>query len=355
MPEVLPGFIGLKPLWSNRVTSVDWAIVRDAVTQSTQIMSEQFNAVLSSLVTDVATAQVRFEQPATGTLQPLDEYGRPRPASKKYFYDVAFPLEMGGSAWGASWVAREKMTVEEANAETEAAVRADIDWNLRRILGALFYNNTYNFDDEKNGTLAIQSLARGEVAVRYPKKDGTSVTSHQHFFAQANAISNTDNPFPTIKTAISEHPAQQAPVVVYCHSDQRPSIQALAAFTPILDADLVPGSGITRVEGTSIPANLADEIFGKVNGVWVGEWGRMPSGYLLGHIPGIPVVGRRQDPEASLRGFITKEIVGGPFPTFEFYRRAGYAILNRVAAVVYRIGNASYAPPSDFTALPLPN
>jgi hypothetical protein len=353
MPETAPGFIGLTHLYQKKITEVDWAIVRDAVTSSTQALAQAVDELLSMLVTDITSPQTRFYQPATGTLQPVDEYGRPKPASNKFYYDVAFPMHMAAHAWGASWIAREKMSVEDANDETLTASRSDADWIIRHVMAALFYNNTWNYDDPEKGTLAIQSLARGEAAVRYPLKDGSSIASHNHFFAQANAIDNSNNPFPTVKREITHHPGQQGSVVVYCHNDQRASIEALAAFREIKDVDLVPGTSSDRVDNGAVPDTLADEIFGKVNGVWVGEWSRMPSGYLMGHVPGVPVVGRRQDPESSLKGLITKEITGGVFPTFEFYRRSGFGILNRVAAVIYRIGNASYAPPSDYATLPL--
>ena len=35
-----------------------------------------------------------------GTLQPLDEWGNPLPVKDEGVYDVAFPIQGGGTAWG---------------------------------------------------------------------------------------------------------------------------------------------------------------------------------------------------------------------------------------------------------------
>jgi hypothetical protein len=59
----------------------------------------------------------------------------------------------------------------------------------------------------------------------------------------------------------------------------------------------------------------------------------------------------REEPEAGLQGF--KRVAqrnDHPFYEDQYLRIAGFGAYNRIAAVVYRIGNASYAIPSGFTS-----
>jgi hypothetical protein len=62
----------------------------------------------------------------------------------------------------------------------------------------------------------------------------------------------------------------------------------------------------------------------------------------------------RQHPEAQLQGFsqvATREDY--PFWEAQYVRWAGFGSWNRVGAAVMRIGNASYAIPSNYSS-PMP-
>lgn len=118
--------------------------------------------------------------------------------------------------------------------------------------------------------------------------------------------------------------------------------------------DVEVGTSSDRLSGAGPSGHLGDELIGKVNGMWIAEWARMPSGYMLSMAHGVPVLAPRQQPEAELRGHIEKLVVQeGVLLTFEFYRHAGYAPRIRNGAILTRIGNAAYAPPSEYAALPL--
>ncbi len=53
----------------------------------------------------------RFLSAQNERLQPLDENGRALPTKPTGHYDLAWPIQMGGTAWGYTYVAREKLTV----------------------------------------------------------------------------------------------------------------------------------------------------------------------------------------------------------------------------------------------------
>ena len=62
----------------------------------------------------------------------------------------------------------------------------------------------------------------------------------------------------------------------------------------------------------------------------------------------------RQYPSTALQGLFTENhSPDGNLHESRFIRYAGFGARNRIAALVYRIGNGSYAIPTGYTA-PLP-
>jgi len=349
------GFTGLADVFSRRVSDVGVDVIRQAVDVSTEAYSRAFDQMISVLVEDVKPGVVteRYKLPVTGTMQPLDEWGRPKPALGETYYTQSWPLEMGGFAWGGNWVALAKMTVQEANDNMMQAIRADADWNIRRMLGALLYDTAWTFPAQENfDALTVYPLAlSSETTTLFANRQGSLVAGNG-YGAQASAIDANNNPFPTIKTYLDKFVANSGPVVSYIHNDQRASIEALSGFVEVHDGDITPGSG-SDVLSAQLAGHLGDEVCGKVNGVWIVEWSRIPTGYIVSHKHGTKVLARRQQDIPALRGLIKREITEGNLTTYEFYRHAGYAPRNRVAAHVQYIGGASYTPPTGYTLLPL--
>jgi hypothetical protein len=356
MPDIAAGFIGLTELFSRRVSDVNSDVIRTAVDVSTAAYNEAITQLLAIFVEDLQDhkkVQERYKLPVSGTLQPLDEYGKPRPVQGEQWYVQAYPLFMGGHAWGANWISLAKMTVQELNDHVLTALRADADWNIRHILAVLYYHQPWTFKDKEHGDLPIKPLAAGEAEVKYITRTGQLVTA-SHYRAQADPISATANPFPTLKRDILLFPVNNGPVITYIHNDQRASVEALPGFVAVADADIDEGIGSDRLRGRGPSGSLAEEIIGKVNGHWIGEWERMPSGYLLTHCLGTKVVARRQQPESVLQGYILKQDTINGETTFSWYRHAGYAPRNRVGVILTKLGSASYAPPGDYEKMPLP-
>jgi hypothetical protein len=92
------------------------------------------------------------------------------------------------------------------------------------------------------------------------------------------------------------------------------------------------------------------------SGVWIVEWTSVPAGYILATMTEAePALAMRQEPEASLQGFykVPEDRNDHPFYEAQWARHAGFGAWNRVGAVVYRIGNGTYAVPANLTP-PIP-
>lgn len=343
------GFVGLSELMAQRVADGNVEQVWKAIQDSAVEWSRQSTGLLSSLVERTTKYKARIYLQGNGTLQPLDDNGSPLPVQPGSYYDVAYPIQGGGTAWGSNRVSRALMTVDEANRNTVDALARDADWMRRHILAALFDNATWVFSDPKNGSLTIQPLANGDT-VEYLRTGGSAaVDTHQ--LAQAAAISDSADPFDDIYDELMEHPSNSGPVVTYVPTNLTASIEALTAFIPVSDPEIIKGIGSDRL-AAPIDRGFGDEVLGRVDRNWIVEWRALPSNYMLAHAQGAgPVLAMREYEAPEIQGFFTERDAGdGNLQSVKMIRYAGFGVKNRVAAVVYRVGNGSYAIPPGYDA-----
>jgi hypothetical protein len=352
------GFVGLEHLWDQRVTEVGARVVYEAIAESAAEHTRQLNALLAGFVERTDAHLIKYNLPGSGTLQPLDEYGNPRTSRPSGSYQVAFPIQGGGDAWGANRVARAHLTVEEANRHTLDALRRDADWMRRHMLAAIFDNSSWTYDDPAYDNLTIQPLANGDT-VTYTRNGG-AVETDDHYLAQASSIDDSNNPFDDIYDELVEHPSNRGPIVAYVPTNLKASIEALTVFTEISDPDIRYGLGVDTIEGDPDLFNdeirgFGDEVMGKANRVWIVEWRALPDSYIIAHARGAtPPLGMREYEPAELQGFFPEEhSPDGNLLEMRMIRYAGFGAMNRVAALAYRIGNGSYAVPTGYDA-PLP-
>ncbi len=358
MPNTLAyGFVTLEHLLAQRVAGVGVARIYDAVRESAAEHSRMINGLMAGFVGRTATAQEQFELPAGGTLQPLDESGNPLPVRPSGSYQVAYPIQGGGTAWGGNRVSNALMTVEEANRFTIDAQQKDADWLRRHILAAVLTNTTWTYNDKVGanggaglGNITVQPLANND-AVTFVRKGG-SIATDNHYLAQAVNIADGANPFPTIYDELMEHPSNDGPVVVYVSTNLKPYIMALANFVEMRDPDIQPGSGSATLVG-SLERGFGDAVLGKTDNCWIVEWSALPSGYMLAHATGAgPVLKMREYPSEKLQGFFAENhSPDGNHMEYRMIRYAGFGVANRVAAVAYMIGGGgTYQNPSGLTA-----
>jgi len=355
--QLLYGFIQLKDLALRRVTEVGVQVVNDAINQAVAEHNRQIQTILDLFAVRTTEFKEKFSTPVAARLQPLDENGRARPIKPFGQYGVAYPLQDGGTAWGATYKAREKMTVQEANDITATLTSADARWLRDHILASLFVNVAWTFNDPEHDALTIEGLANGD-AIQYLVQAGSDTgATDTHYLAQAAAIADNANPFPIIYQELVEHPENSGEVVVFIPTNLKATTQALTSFYPVRDPNIQEGSGVSVLSGQlgiPLPSGPAS-LLGYADGCWIVEWKSLPDNYKVGMTTNgeRPLKMREEDVE-SLRGFKkVAERNDHPFYESQWLRTAGFGGFNRVGALVYRIGNASYAIPTNYTS-PMP-
>lgn len=357
------GIIGAADVQDELITTVGVGSIMSDIQGATLEYNRQMDVLLSAWAERTTQHQMRVYLPSSATLQPLDDFGNPMPVQEDGYYDIALPIYGAGTAWGDNRVSRALMTVSQAGRQTSNALRADADWIRRHLLAAVFTNTTRTYSDDTYGNLTVQPLANGTSGETYLKKDGTSATDN-HYLAQANSIGDgADNPFQTIYQELDEHTGNTGPYVAYVASDLVSDISALAALIDPDDPTLITSDTTTRLRIGLNPDiseyNQPSEItlfgqryIGRVNGVHIVEWSSLPSGYLIAHSVGAgSFMGMREYPAQQLQGLFTEMAdIDGNTMVNRFLRYAGFGAMNRVAALVMRIGNGSYAIPSGYTA-----
>lgn len=358
------GFVNLQHLFNSRVASVNTEQIYTAIRETTDEYNRVLEGMFRVFVERTVAAMEQIELPGDGTLQPLTDDGNPIPVAPSGSYQTAYPIQGGGTAWGDNRVTRELMTVAEVDRNLAEAMRKDKDWLMRHILAALFDNATWTFADKAGpggyrglGDITVQPLANGD-AVKYTRRGGASATDN-HYLAQAAAIADGANPFPTIRAELIEHPANAGPFVTFVASNLTATATALTEFVEADDPDIRYGADNDTL--SAMRADIlgpADEVLGKTksSNMWLAEWSAIPDNYMvsvaLGATP--KALKMREFPAPALQGFFPERatVDGNHFVT-RMIRYAGFGASNRVAVVVTRIGNASYAIPTGFDA-PLP-
>lgn len=347
------GFIGLEHLMSQRVSQVGVAQINQAVQDTFAEYNRQATQLMAAIAQRTVLAKERYRLAGVSTLQPLDEYGNPLPVKEGGYYDVAYPIQGGGTAWGKNRVSRAMITVAEENENAINAMRADADWLVRHALAALFTNTTYTFGDPLLGDLTIQPLANAD-SVTYLTKGG-AVATDNHYAAQAGAVADVTNPFPAIADDLTEHPANGNTVVSYIPTNIKSAVMGLAEFINAPDPNVNPGANVATLTNNGAAAlRMGDQVLGylKTSKVWIVEWKKLPSDYIVSIAPdGPPVLAMREYDAPELGGFFPEfHNVDGNSQVNRMIRYAGFGTRNRIGAHIQRVGNGSYAIPTGYSA-----
>lgn len=349
MPS-LYGYHDLEDIYAQRVVGDNVQIVDTAITRAVDEHNRQMDALLGLFAERTTEYTRRYLQTGSSRLQPLDDNGRARPVKPSGAYDVAWPIQSAGSAWGANYVTRAKMTVgESANATAEMLV-ADKRWVRDHILAALFANVAWTFEDPFYGNLSIQGLANGD-AVTYPLITGADSSAiDTHYLGQAAGIADATNPYPVIEAELTEHPDNGGQVIALIPPGLRATTEALATFFGNSDPNIRVGGNTAELVG-SLGVPLPGTLLGyESSGVWVAEWQGLPAGYIVAVTSeGRRPLSMREDAEPELQGFNrVADRDDHPFYESQWLRRVGFGGLNRVGAVVMEIADATYDVPVGF-------
>lgn len=347
------GFIGLDNIMSSRLNTVNGEIVRSAIGETFQEYNRQATELITTVATRTVKSKRRYTMAGSSTLQPLDEWGNPIPVKDRPSYDVAFPIQGGGTAWGNNRVSRALMTVQEENDNAVDAMRADADWLIRHALSGLFTNVTYTYQDPLDGALTIQPLANGD-SVTYLTKGG-AVAADNHFAAQASAVADATNPFPGIHDELTEHPGNGNSVISYIPTNIKTAVMGLGEFINAPDPNVNPGANVATLTGNGLQAlKMGDEVLGylKTSKIWVVEWKKLPDSYIVSLAPDADApLNMREYDAPELQGFFPEfHSPDGNTQVKRMLRYAGFGASNRVGAHIQRVSNGSYAIPTGYQA-----
>ena len=190
------GFTSLQAIFANRVADVNLRVVNAAVAATIAEHIRQLETLLNLFTFRTTEHQVRFRTPTLARLQPLDESGRARPVKVSGQYDVAFPLQDAGIAWGATYKASQKMTVQEVNDAVGTMLIADKAWMRDHILAALYANAAWTFADPLYGDLTIKGLANSDTDTYIVAGSTAAGATDTPDLAQAAAMADGAGPFP---------------------------------------------------------------------------------------------------------------------------------------------------------------
>lgn len=348
---LLYGFYNLRDMLNEPIAAVQPEVVSTAIQATLDEHRRQTDALIGLFCERTTKSKLRYRSPGVARNQPIDEIGLAFPTRRAGYYDVGFPLERSGQAWGMDYETRIRTSIRELNDNMNTILMGDLRWIRDHILAAMLDNTTWPFDDDIEGTITVQPLANGDSVTYLIQAGAEAGATDTHYFAQANAIDDgADNPFPAIYTELMEHTENAGSVIVLVPSGLKASIQALATFTEAADPNIRLGTAVNELivtPGVRVPGRL----FGYVDGCYVYEWPRMPAGYMLAVTSdGNKPLMMREPVEAQLRGFrLHGERENFPWYEAQLRRYAGFGANNRVGALVYRVGNGSYAIPTGYT------
>lgn len=347
---ILYGLLNMADLADARVTEVGVDTVSTAIEQSVAEHNRQLDALMDLFVVRTIQFKRRFRTANSARLQPLDNMGRALPIKPAGKYDVAWPIQMGGSAWGFDYVTGQKITVGEVRDVVITMLDADTNWMRDHLMAALFYKsstNPWTFVDEEHGSLSIYGLANGDATVYNVKAGASAGTTDDHLIFDATIAADT---FQTIYDELTEHPENSGEVIVFIPTNLKATVEAISTFYPLEDPDLRQGSASTVLAGR-LSTNVPGVVLGKLEKCWVVEWPTLPDNYLVAVMTGGDrPLAMREDVEASLRGF--KQVaVREDHPWYErqYLRRAGFGAWNRVGALVLK-ADSSYTIPTGYTS-----
>jgi hypothetical protein len=357
--QVVYGFHTVQQRFAEPVTALGETVVNDLITQAMAEHNRQMDAFTALFLRrGITDAQRTFSTPIVTRNQPLDEAGRPIPIRGAAQYSAGFPLQDSGNAIGRTWLEAQKLRVEQLNDLIAVIQDGDRSWVFDHILAALFNDADRTFFDPEKGQLTVKPLANGDAQVYQVKSGEFAGGTDNHLLGQANAIgAGADNVFATHYAELSEHPenggAGSGRIISFIPTGLKSATTGLATFNPLPSADIRPGANADVLVG-SLGINVPGTVLGMDDsGTWIVEWPRIPAGYVASiQTTGEPPIGERVDEFASLRGFIEMDS-NEDFPWYQrnWMRRAGYGAWNRLGAVVSRIGNASYAVPTNYATV----
>lgn len=353
------GLLGLPDGDLSYVNRIGQRAVFDASNEYLRAVTDDMNRAYAVFVQEQTEMhKERYKLPGGGRLQKRGGMSKSAAAKAYGSWDVAYPLEdFGVGTWDID-VDVAYLPVAEVQRRLDTVRIQGINTRRFEMLRRLFKNTTDTFVDPRDdvGSLTIQPLANND-AVTYPPVLGSeSEAAEMHYLESgyaASAISDTNNPYVTIRDELEEHfgaPTGYGNIAVFINNAQTAKSEALTDFKSVVDNNIRAG------DNADVPQNLPGvpgRIVGRTNGVWVVEWRWMPANYMIGIDLEQPApLKMRVDLAATglprgLNLVATEDKY--PLMNSQFRDRFGIGTGNRLNGVVFELGTGgSYTIPTAY-------
>jgi hypothetical protein len=356
--STLYGLLGINESDVQFVNTLGQRVVYDAVQQLLQEYREDLALAMSVFVEEeTETFKERYKLPGGGRMQKTGGQTRSGTVKAHGGWDVAYPLESFSDALGGDDVAMAYMSVQELSNHLATIYVRDTNSARYEMLRALYNNTERTFIDQTGrGTLLIEPLANGDSVLYAPVLGSETEATENHYLESgyaASAISDTNNPFATIRDEIEEHFGAATGgenIAVFLNQAQTAKVEALTDF------EEVPDRFVRMGDAANIPEMLPlvpGRILGRVNGCWAIEWRWTPAGYLAGvHLEQPAPLKKRVDPAVTGLGRglqLVAQDDAHPLMTSFWRNRYGFGVGNRLNGVVMELGTGgSYTIPTAY-------
>lgn len=352
--------LGLADSDRSFINVIGQRVVYDAAMQLLDQYNAGLNAAMSVFVERTTEDyKLRYKLPGGGRLQRRG--GQAQSGAKKAYgsWDIALPLEDFGDQLVGDDVALAYMTMDEFDRHLDTIFLSDVNTVRFEMLKSIFNNTARTFVDPLYGSLTVQPLANGDT-VTYPPVEGSeSEATDDHYLESgyaASAISDTNNPYVTIRDELEEHfgggVSGGSNIAVFINNAQTAKTETLTEYDPVPQRFVTAGVNSDQAD-RGLPANVPGKILGYVNGVWVVEWRWVPANYMLGiHLDAPAPLLQRVDPAATGLGQGLQLIATDdetPFEASHYRHRFGLGVGNRLNACVMELGTGgSYSIPAAY-------
>lgn len=300
---------------------------------------------------------MKYNLPTAVRAQYVDEWGVAKPQIEEGYTQVGLPLWRYELAKAISFEALQKITVEEFSRRLLSVERGDRQEAIRQFLWAIFNNVNYTFASTEDNfpDIPVKAGANNDSEL-YVLRSNDAPATADHYVAQANRISDTDDPFPGIKTKLTSYAGTSVNdriVTFVGDTDTAAEItDDLSGFHSVGRTKFTKwGDQVSFVDpAADTYIGMGEEVLGEYqNGIIVVRWQSIPDNYLVSiNLDAPPPVGIREDTALSLRGLFNINATenSGNMLLSRYRRKIGMAPVNRTGFMVNRIGNGSYAIPS---------
>lgn len=366
------GALGVNETDYQFINTIGQSIVYDATLQVLGDHNADMELAMAIFI-DRTTSdfKVRYKLPGSGELQLVNRTSRPLDVKASGQWDVAFTLEEHAAAIARDRVTAGYMTIQEYNRHIETVKRQDRNTVRKQILRALFNNAARTFVDPDRGTLTVVPLANNDAVVYPPVIGSTDDATANNYLTSgyvSSAISDTNNPIPTIVNALESHfgtPTGGSDIVVFINNAETTRFQGLTNFDPVPNRFVSYGANTALVNADAQEgvdwrnAPLPGRVIGETDSALLVEWRWIPAGYLLAiHRDAEPPLWKRIDPPGT--GLGTGDLMmvaqnGGSLenashPLYEAFwsHRFGLGVANRLNGVIMQLTAGGFTVPTIY-------